>query len=95
MTGPMLAALALIADAAVVAATHSPASSATVYGLLGLAWTISIAAYLALRSHGGDDWTPPMPEDPDPPWWPEFERQFHDYTRRGPRPIARPRQPVA
>jgi hypothetical protein len=26
---------------------------------------------------GGDD---PGPDDPEPPWWPEFEREFRDYA---------------
>jgi hypothetical protein len=99
MTGPALAALAFAADAAVVAAAHSwpaPISSAAVYGMLAFAWVLSLAAYFTLRSHGGsDDGPPEMPPDPDPPWWPEFERDFHDYARRGPRPTVRPRQPVA
>ena len=31
------------------------------------------------RGGGGSD-----PTDPDPPWWPEFERQFHDHVLTGP-----------
>ena len=96
MTGPVLAALAFTADAACVAATHSwpvAVPSMVVYLMLGVAWCLSIAAYRALRSPGGDGGGPELPPDPDPPWWPEFERQFRDYSSRGPR--ARPRQPVA
>jgi hypothetical protein len=42
------------------------------------------------RSDGGDepDPEPAPPGDPDPSWWPEFERDFRDYAKR-------PRQPVA
>jgi hypothetical protein len=31
---------------------------------------------------GGDDRGPegPGPDDPEPPWWPEFEREFRDYA---------------
>jgi hypothetical protein len=32
--------------------------------------------------------TPEPPADPDPYWWPRFEREFRDYAKR-------PRQPVA
>ena len=98
MTGPVFAALAFGADAVVVAATHSwpaPVSGAAVYGLLAVAWGLSLAAYFTLRSSGGGDEPPSLPPDPDPPWWPDFERDFRDYARRGPRPAPRPRQPVA
>ena len=95
MTGPVLVALAFTCDAACVAATHSwpvAVSSTIVYVLLAVAWCLSIAAYRALRSPGDDGGGWELPPDPDPPWWPEFERQFRDYTRRGPQ--ARSRQPV-
>ena len=100
MTGPVLVALAFTCDAACVVATHSwpvAVSSTVVYLMLVVAWCLSIAAYRALRWPGGDDGGSPVLPDPDPPWWPEFERQFRDYTRRGPRRVARvrPRQPVA
>lgn len=94
MTGSVLAALAFLADAVVVAATHSwpvHVSSAAVYLILAVAWCLSIAAFRTLRSPGEDGGDSALPPDPDPPWWPEFERQFRDYTRRTPRP----RQPVA
>ncbi len=96
MLGPILAALAFVADAVVLAATHFwPTSSAVIYGLLAVAWVLSLATYFTLRSRGGGG-PPEMPPDPDPPWWPGFERDFRDYARRGPRPGARrPRQPVA
>ena len=34
------------------------------------------------RDDGGDDdgRGPHGPEDPDPPWWPEFERDFRAYA---------------
>jgi hypothetical protein len=33
---------------------------------------------------GGDDGGPggEGPNDPEPPWWPEFEREFRHYTDR-------------
>jgi hypothetical protein len=33
-------------------------------------------------SDGGD--RRPDPPEPEPPWWPEFERDFRDYARRPP-----------
>lgn len=33
---------------------------------------------------GGDDDDP----DPEPPWWPDFERDFRAYADRGPRTLA-------
>jgi hypothetical protein len=32
---------------------------------------------------GGDDGGggPRLPEDPEPPWWPDFEREFRAYAR--------------
>jgi hypothetical protein len=98
MLGPILAALAFLMDATVVAVTHAwPTSSAAIFGLLAAGWVLSLAAYSTLRSSRGGSGPPEMPPDPDPPWWPDFERDFRDYTRGGPRPGARqrPRQPVA
>jgi hypothetical protein len=39
------------------------------------------------RSDGEPEAKPGPPDDPDPEWWPEFEREFRDYARR-------PREPV-
>ena len=38
-----------------------------------------------LAPRGGDDGDDgggglPLPEDPDPPWWPDFEREFRAYA---------------
>jgi hypothetical protein len=44
------------------------------------------------RSDGDPDAAPEPPADPEPHWWPDFEREFRDYARR---PQERPRQPVA
>jgi hypothetical protein len=96
MVGWILAGTALAADAAVIAATHS-LSFAVAYSLLAVTWALSVAAFLALRSHddGSDSGGEPEP-DPEPPWWPDFERQFRDHVRRRERgPEHRPRRPVA
>jgi hypothetical protein len=64
-------------------------SNSFILALVWLAVMFSVTAYFALRSSGdgGED----EPEDrPEPPWWPDFERQFRDYTRRGPRSRGRP-----
>jgi hypothetical protein len=80
---------------ALIAAVRWPstASNSFILALLWLAMLFSVTAYLALRtpSDGGDDGGEDRPGDgPEPPWWPDFERQFRDYTRRGPRRPARP-----
>ena len=83
----------LFVDAgALLAAVRWPsaASNSFILALLWLAVLFSVTAYYALRTPG-DDGEDDQPEDrPDPPWWPDFERQFRDYTRRGPRAPARP-----
>jgi hypothetical protein len=43
------------------------------------------APLLAPRGEdGGDDGGggPRLPEDPEPPWWPDFEREFREYADR-------------
>jgi hypothetical protein len=88
----------LFVDAgALMAAARWPSSASTsfILALLWLAMLFSVTAYFALRTprdDGGDDGPD---EDPEPPWWPDFERQFRDYTRRGPHPPARrPKMPT-
>src|SRR3954453_23959709 len=71
----------------------STASNSFILALLWLAMVFSVTPYFALRTprdngEGGGDDEPA--EGPEPPWWPDFERQFRDYTRRGPRAPARP-----
>jgi hypothetical protein len=72
----------------------STASNSFILALLWLAVLFSVTAFIALRTHtdggggGGGDGEPD--DGPEPPWWPDFERQFRDYTRRGPRRPARP-----
>jgi len=86
----------LFVDAgALMAAVRWPstASNSFILALLWLAVLFSVTAYFALRSPGGGDdggGGDQPGNGPEPPWWPDFERQFRDYTRRGPRKPARP-----
>jgi hypothetical protein len=69
-----------------------PESNPFVFSVLWLAAILSLTTYFALRtpgdSEGGDD--PPEPGPPEPPWWPDFERDLRDYMRRRPRDPAKP-----
>ena len=87
----------LFVDAgALMAAVRWPstASNSFILALLWLAVLFSVTAFFALRTPsdggGGDDGGGEPEDRPEPPWWPDFERQFRDYTRRGPRKPARP-----
>ena len=86
--GLALAAAALAADAAVVVATHALTTGFLVLGLLVVAWILSIGAFISLIASGGaggDDGGGGSdgPRGPDePPWWPQFERDFGDYVER-------------
>jgi hypothetical protein len=90
--GFALASICLVVDAATLAAAVLwPTSSANsfVFAMLWLAVLLSATTYLVLRgADGGDDDDRPEPDAPEPPWWPDFERQFRDYSSRPP-----PRQP--
>jgi hypothetical protein len=69
----------------------STASNSFILALLWLALLFSVTAYFALRTRrddGGDDDADDFPE---PPWWPDFERKFRDYSRGGPRKPAAPK----
>ena len=60
----------------------------------------SITSYFALRTpdDGGGEGGEPGEDVPEPPWWPDFERDFRDYTRLGPgwpARIERPRLRIA
>jgi hypothetical protein len=57
---------------------------------------LSVTTYLILRApDDGDDGGGPGEPEPEPPWWPEFERQLRDYTRGRPRGTAgSPRTPA-
>lgn len=96
--GLVLALVCFLADGATLAASFTwPTrdSNSFVFALLWLAVLLSVTAYLVLRApdDGGDG---PEEAEPEPPWWPEFERQFRDYTGSRPRePAGRPREPAS
>jgi hypothetical protein len=97
--GFALSVICFLVDAATLAAAFAwPTTTANsfVFALLWLAVLFSVTAYLVLRGpDGGDDGGSEPDAAPEPPWWPEFERQFRDYTRRRPRPPTRaPRAPA-
>ncbi len=83
------------ATLAVAVAWPTPAANTFVLAMLWLAVLFSVSAYLVLRAPDGGDDGGSGGDAPEPPWWPEFERQFRDHTRGGPRTPARsPRTPV-
>ena len=54
--------------------------------LLTLGVTLLAAPLMRPRPSGGDDGgggRDPGPDDPDPPWWPEFERAFREHVEAG------------
>jgi hypothetical protein len=82
----------LVDAVALVAAFRwpTPASNSFIFALLWVAVLFSVTAYFALRAPGrghGDDGEPH--DHPEPPWWPDFERELRDYMRGGPRPPSR------
>jgi hypothetical protein len=83
------------ATLSVAVAWPTPAANSFVLAMLWLAVLFSVSAYLVLRAPDGGDDGGSEDESPEPPWWPDFERQFRDYTRGGPRTPARsPRTPI-
>ena len=92
--------MTLLADATALIASGRMSAVQGQSRALALLWVaalLSITTYLVLRAPddgGGDD--PGAPgEAPEPPWWPEFEREFRDYARRPQRPPRRgPRAPT-
>jgi hypothetical protein len=93
--GIALAPACFFADAAaLLAAVKWPSQDSTsfVLGLLWLAALFSITSYFALRTpdDGGGEGDGPDDGVPEPPWWPDFERDLRDYMRRGPRGPSRP-----
>jgi hypothetical protein len=86
--GYALAPLSILSAGWAVAANHiwaTPAARPLVFAFLWLAVLLSATTYLILRApdNGGGDG--PDREPPEPPWWPEFERQLRDYQQRRPR----------
>ncbi len=74
--------LADLGALAVSVAWPTPASNSFVFAVLWLAVLLSTTTYLVLRAPDeGDDGADGEQREPEPPWWPEFERQLRDYTR--------------
>ena len=48
--------------------------------LLTLGVALLAAPLMGPRPGGGDGRGGAGPEDPDPPWWPEFERAFREHA---------------
>jgi hypothetical protein len=96
--GFALASLCFLVDAATLVAAvawPTPAANSFVFAMLWLAVLFSVSAYLVLRAPDGGDDGGSEADAPEPPWWPEFERQLRDYTRRGPgTPARKPRAPI-
>jgi hypothetical protein len=96
LLGAALVPACLFADAAALLAAlrwPSTASNSFILAMLWPAMLFSVTTYMTLRTprdDGGDGGNDESRDDPDPPWWPDFERQFRDYSRRGPRAPARP-----
>jgi len=93
--GIALAPACFLTDAAaLLAAIKWPSHDSTsfVLGMLWLAALFSITSYFALRTpdDGGGGGGQTDEDLPEPPWWPDFERDLRDYERRGPRPPAKP-----
>jgi len=89
----------IIADGAAVAAAHvwaTPAARPLVFALLWLAVLLSVTTYLVLRAPGerGDGGGGADDGGPEPPWWPEFERELRDYMRNVPQHPPGPRMPA-
>ncbi len=83
------------ATLAVAIAWPTPAANSFVLAMLWLAVLFSVSAYLVLRAPDGGDDGGSEADPPEPPWWPDFERQLRDYTGGRPRTPARnPRAPV-
>lgn len=86
-------------SAALIAALRFPTRDANsfVFVLLWLAFLFSITAYFALRTPDDGNWSDDDADEeyPEPPWWPDFERDLRDYMRRRPRqPTKPPRAPA-
>jgi hypothetical protein len=90
----LIPACVLTDAAALIAAYRWPSSDSNsfVFALLWLAILFSVTAYFALRTPDDPGWSDDDADDqsPEPPWWPDFERDLRDYMRRGPRQPAKP-----
>jgi hypothetical protein len=89
--------LCFVADLGALAvsiAWPTPASNSFVFAVLWLTVLLSTTTFLVLRAadDGGDDGADV--DEPEPPWWPEFERQLRDYTRGPQGPTGDPRTPA-
>jgi hypothetical protein len=84
----------MLADASAILASSRMSASGGQSLALALLWVaalLSATTYLVLRTPdegGGDDPRSPG-QDPEPPWWPEFERAFRDHARRAARSPTR------
>jgi hypothetical protein len=92
--GLALAPVCLLTDGAALWVSQtwpSRDSNSLVFALLWLALAVSLTAYLALSApDDGDDGEGWEEDEPEPPWWPEFDREFREYARsRGPAPRDR------
>ena len=96
--GFALSFLCFLVDGATLAVAirwPTPAANSFVLTMLWLAVLFSVSAYLVLRAPDGGDDGGSETNSPEPPWWPEFEREFRDYTRGGPgTPARNPRAPA-
>jgi len=85
----------LLTDAAAMIAAHrypTHEASPFVFTMLWLAAMLSITTYFALRTRDDDTWSDDDADEryPEPPWWPDFERDLRDYMRRRPRQPTKP-----
>lgn len=87
--------LADLGALAVSFAWPTPASNSFVFAVLWLAVLLSTTTFLVLRAaDDGGDGRGESEGEPEPPWWPEFERQLRDYTRGPQGPTGGPRTPA-
>jgi len=72
---------------AIVGAAFHVAGAELLFGLcavLTLALSLIVAPLLRPRRSDEDDGGigAPPPDEPEPPWWPDFEREFRAYAER-------------
>jgi hypothetical protein len=87
----------LFADASVVVASarmEAPGGRPFAAFVLWIAGFMSVTTFTVLRAPSGgatgDGGSPTGgSEPPEPPWWPDFEREFRDYAGRDRRPGPR------